>query len=254
MNGNMAVRPKAKDTAQSQPKLSRTRGPRILPPSNPSKEKRTFAPTRVLVAKLLAVPAVLLDGPDVHLSDRDRREQSGCCTNSASVSPRARRPHRPKERKPHEERTGPVEGQTRERDPGDRLEKVVAARDRVEPVPFRHLADLGAARTERRERQVRLQVGQFGKLCGHGRNCDSDPEGDPQVSSRSARRLNRAELVQHARSRERSSHTATHRSQCATPSRPWPRSKVRTKVLRAKRPTGPSNGPSCRRDTSPVSF
>jgi hypothetical protein len=41
-------------------------------------ETRTFATPRVLVPKLFAVATVLLDRPDVHLADRDGREQGGC--------------------------------------------------------------------------------------------------------------------------------------------------------------------------------
>lgn len=40
---------------------------------------RTFATLGVLVSKLFAVATVLLDRPDVHLSDGDGRKQGGWC-------------------------------------------------------------------------------------------------------------------------------------------------------------------------------
>lgn len=63
--------------------------------------------------------------------------------------------------------TGPIQSQARKRSPRDRLEKVVAARDGVEPVPARDLTDFGPLGAQTREGQVGLQVGQFGKLRAH---------------------------------------------------------------------------------------
>ena len=101
--------------------------------------------------------------------------------------------------------TGPVQGQARKRDPRDRLEKVVAARDGVEPVPARDLADFGPLWAQAREGQVGLQVGQFGKLCAPG----GGRAGPPSSQSQRARVF---PLI--------GGRSVTHRPECSPPVQP----------------------------------
>ena len=91
--------------------------------------------TTGVIRELLAVALVLLDGPDVHLTDGDDKEQV----------------------------SGPREGQDRDSQPGQGLKKVVGARNQVEAIAARDLADTGAWGTQVAEGDVGVEVGELGK-------------------------------------------------------------------------------------------
>jgi hypothetical protein len=91
--------------------------------------------TTGVVRELLAVALVLLDGPNVHLTDSDDKEQVG----------------------------RPGQGQNGNGQPGQGLEEVVRARNQVETVTAGDLADTGAWGTQVAEGDMGVEVGELGK-------------------------------------------------------------------------------------------
>lgn len=88
-----------------------------------------------VIRELLAVALVLLDGPDVHLADGDDKEQV----------------------------RGPRQGQDRDSQPGQGLEKVVGARNQVETITAGDLADTSAWGAQVAEGDMGVEVGELGK-------------------------------------------------------------------------------------------